>query len=123
MPGTVVATTITDGNFRTSVTNLITGSAKAWVYFNGSTAVIKSSYNVTSVVRNTTGSWYINIPAGVFSAGDYGAVVTCGRGSPARFAMTSDSTVARTATRLYLACAFYNGGAADVDDFSVALYR
>lgn len=123
MPGTVVATTITDGAmYSTSVTNLVTGSVKAWVYFNGVTPSVFSAYNITSITKVTTGKWYADVRAGVFSNGNYAVAVTCDRGSPSRFAMTDDTSVARTATRFYLACSQYNGGYIDVSQFSVACY-
>jgi hypothetical protein len=40
--------------------NGMTGIAKAWVKFNGSTATIGGSFNVSSVVRNSTGNYTIN---------------------------------------------------------------
>jgi hypothetical protein len=61
MAGTLVIDTLTDGSGNTtSATNAIRGSAKAWVNFNGSTAAIRASFNVSSVVRNSTGDYTIN---------------------------------------------------------------
>lgn len=41
--------------------NGMTGIAKAWVNFNGvTTATIRSSFNVSSVVRNSTGNYTVN---------------------------------------------------------------
>lgn len=58
---TVVATTLSDGTNSTSSTNCIQGSAKAWVYFNGvSSVTVGSSYNVSSVVRNSAGYYTVN---------------------------------------------------------------
>ena len=39
--------------------NGMTGIAKAWVNFVGSTAVINGSFNVSSVTRNSTGNYTI----------------------------------------------------------------
>ena len=62
MAGTIVADTIQDGaGNSTSMDNAIYGSAKAWVNFNGvTTATIRASYNVSSVVRNSTGNYTVN---------------------------------------------------------------
>ena len=61
MAGTFVSDTIQDGaGNSTSTTNCIKGSAKAWVNFTGSTAVINGSYNVSSVTRTSTGVYQVN---------------------------------------------------------------
>ena len=58
---TLVAQTISNGTVSTSSANVIQGSAKAWVNFNGiSGASIRSSYNVSSVTFNSTGLYTIN---------------------------------------------------------------
>lgn len=62
MAGTIVANTLnTDtvgGVFTTN--NAVTGIAKAWVNFTGSTAVINGSFNVSSVTRSSTGVYSIS---------------------------------------------------------------
>jgi hypothetical protein len=40
---------------------VIQGSAKAWVNFNGSTAAIRASYNVTSITKNGAGDYRVNL--------------------------------------------------------------
>ena len=45
-----------------------TASTKAWVSFNGSTAVIRASYNVSSVTKNTTGDYTINFTTAMSDA-------------------------------------------------------
>ena len=64
MAGTIVADTIQDGaGNSTSMDNAIYGSAKAWVNFNGTSGaspVIRASYNISSVVRNSTGYYTVN---------------------------------------------------------------
>jgi hypothetical protein len=57
---TLVAQTISNGTVSTSSANVIQGSAKAWVNFNGSSAAIRASYNVTSVTKNSTADYTIN---------------------------------------------------------------
>jgi hypothetical protein len=56
---TLVAQTISNGTVSTSSANVIQGSAKAWVNFNGSSAAIRSSYNISSVTRNGTGDYTV----------------------------------------------------------------
>jgi hypothetical protein len=57
---TLVAQTISNGTVSTSSANVIQGSAKAWVNFNGTNASIRGSYNVSSVTRNGTGDYTVN---------------------------------------------------------------
>jgi hypothetical protein len=58
---TLIAETLSNGTVSTSTANCIQGSAKAWVNFNGSSAAIRDSYNVTSVTKNSTGNYTINL--------------------------------------------------------------
>jgi hypothetical protein len=57
---TLVAQTISNGTVSTSSENVIQGSAKAWVNFDGSTGTTNASYNVSSVTRNGTGDYTVN---------------------------------------------------------------
>jgi hypothetical protein len=56
---TLVAQTISNGTVSTSSENVIQGSAKAWANFNGTTGAIRTSYNVSSVTRFSTGQFLI----------------------------------------------------------------
>ena len=50
-----------DGSESTDVTNVINGSAKAWVNFNGSgTVAIKESFNVSSITDVNVGRYTVN---------------------------------------------------------------
>jgi hypothetical protein len=61
MAGTLVVDTISNGTVSTSSENVIQGSAKAWVNFDGvTTATIRSSYNVSSVTRNAASQYTVN---------------------------------------------------------------
>jgi len=48
---------------------------KAWVNFNGSTAAIRSSYNVSSITRNGTGDYTINFATPMTDA-NYATLIT-----------------------------------------------
>lgn len=63
-----------DGTESTDVTNVINGSAKAWINFNGSTDAILSSFNVSSLTNVGTGRHTINF-TNAFSDTNY-CVVT-----------------------------------------------
>jgi hypothetical protein len=59
---TLVTQTISNGTVSTSSTNVIQGSAKAWVNFNGTTSppTIRGQMNISSVVKNGTGDYTLN---------------------------------------------------------------
>ena len=59
MAGTLTLSTLSDGTNSTNATDVIRGSARAWVNFNGFGA-IRASYNVSSVTQNGTGDYTIN---------------------------------------------------------------
>jgi hypothetical protein len=60
MAGTLTISTLSDGTNSTSSTNCIQGSAKAWARFSGASGTINGSYNISSVVRNSTGQYTVN---------------------------------------------------------------
>jgi len=69
MPGTLTISTLSDGTVSTSATNCISGSAKAWVNFNGvTTTTIRASYNVSSVTYNAAGDYTINFTVAMTDA-------------------------------------------------------
>ena len=59
MSGTLTLDTLSDKlNNSTSATNVIRGSARAWVHFTGSSVPsIQSSFNVSSITYNGTGDF------------------------------------------------------------------
>ena len=58
---TLTVQTISNGPVSTSSANVIQGSAKAWVNFNGQgTVAIRSSYNVSSITDNGVGDYTVN---------------------------------------------------------------
>ncbi len=60
-----------------SITPSSTTTAKAWVNYNGNTSTISSSYNVSSVTKNSAGNYTINFTTAMADA-NY-ATVACGR--------------------------------------------
>jgi hypothetical protein len=69
--GKVKTTTIADelDTESTAVTNVINGSAKAWVNFNGTgTVAIRESFNVTSVVDTAVGKYTVNLTNAITDA-------------------------------------------------------
>jgi len=74
---TLVAQTISNGTVSTSSANVIQGSAKAWVNFNGTTSpgTIRASYYVSSVTRNGSGDYTLNFTNALVDA-DYSVAGT-----------------------------------------------
>ena len=60
MAGQLTIDTLRAGSGVLATQNGMTGIAKAWVNFNGSTAAIRASFNVSSVTKNGTGDWSIS---------------------------------------------------------------
>lgn len=58
---TLNVTNISDGTDTTATANVVNGSAKAWVNFNGTgTVAIREQYNVSSITDNGTGDYTVN---------------------------------------------------------------
>ena len=131
---TVTVQTISNGVVSTSSENVIRGSARAWVNFNGTgTVAIRASYNVSSITDNGTGDYTVNFtnalpdanycavvptsPAiGVsLSAGAwYGGVATDGSGVPL--------TKTTTALRIRMGTQSGPGGSVDTNETNVVIF-
>lgn len=116
MAGTLTISTLSDGTNSTSATNCISGSAKAWVNFVGSTASIRAQYNVSSVTRNSTGNYTANFTNALtdanYSLAGSGVVSTAlcfisGTSSSVTFSTNGTSS----------------GGAVDSSTTSIAIFR
>jgi hypothetical protein len=73
MAGTITISTLSDGTNSTSATNPILGSARAWVNFAGLTAAINASYNVSSVTKDSTGTFTVAF-TNAFSDANYAPI-------------------------------------------------
>ena len=72
---TLNVTNISDGTNSTSTTNVVKGSAKAWVNFNGTgTVAIREQYNVSSLTDHGTGDYTVNYTTAM---ADANYVVNC----------------------------------------------
>lgn len=66
---TLNVTNISDGTNSTSTTNVVKGSAKAWVNFNGQgTVAIREAYNVGSITDNGNGDYTVNFTTALTDA-------------------------------------------------------
>ena len=107
---------ISDGTNSTSTTNVVKGSAKAWVNFNGTgTVAIREAYNVGSITDNGTGNYTANFTTAMpdanycVSATGINQTTLC----PNAFATTSVTVVLRNISGVNL----------DLDYNSVAIFR
>jgi hypothetical protein len=119
---TLVAQTISNGTVSTSSANVIQGSAKAWVRFVGSTAVISASYNVSSVTRNATGEYTVNFTNAFADANYAFAISVCNIAGAATVYAQAQSTPPTTTT-IRFATTNTSGTTGDVDRASVTIFR
>lgn len=122
MAGTLVIDTLTDGSGNsTSATNPIRGSAKAWVRFTGASATINASYNISSMTRNATGDYTINLTSGI--ADTNGVIAgTCGVYGTSYGAVTQTSFT--STTQFKIVTMNWSGNApTDYANVSVAVFR
>lgn len=69
MAGTILSQTIQNGvGASTSTSNIVRGTAKAWVQYNGFTQTVNASNNVSSVTYLSGGDYTINFTTAMPSA-------------------------------------------------------
>lgn len=109
---TITVQTISNGSVSTSSANVINGSAKAWVNFNGTgTVAIRASYNVSSITDNGTGDYTINLTNALADA-NYSALISAGNPSDTPN-IDRETTIAYTTTTCRIN--FVNSGVSNVD--------
>ena len=98
MAGTLTISTLSDGTYSTSASNLTRGACQAWANWDGANSPysIRASYNVSSVTRNASGDYTVNYTNAITDA-NYSALATC---------LMPDDGVANTAI------GYYTGGGA-----------
>lgn len=117
---TLVAQTISNGTVSTSSANVIQGSAKAWVNFNGTgTVAIRASYNVSSITDNGTGQYTVNF-TNAMSDVNYGSATSLG-GTPLDCVITT-ANFAVGSIQL-LSYRIPTGVAIDASQVSVSIFR
>jgi len=115
------------GTASTSSDNVIQGSAKAWVNFNGTTspATIRASYNVSSVTRWSEGSYQINFTT-AFEDANYATCISGGYwpGVEARLITNIDSDTAASTTSFRIRSVYYsNAVGTSSDRYAVSVFR
>ena len=113
MAGTIVSDTLQDGaGNSTATTNVIQGSAKAWVNFGyvASAITTRASYNVSSVIRNASGDYTVNFTNALTDA-NYSLVGSASYGSASasgRVVGAYPIAGAYSASNIRLASGYYN---------------
>lgn len=120
---TLVAQTISNGTVSTSSANVIQGSAKAWACFNGTAATVTQAYNVSSITRNSTGTYTVNFTNALASAtyavvGSSNLIGAGGNTSATRSANASQRTTTSVQVETWL-----NGSSTDSTMVDVAVFR
>jgi uncharacterized membrane-anchored protein len=124
---TLVAQTISNGTVSTSSENVIQGSAKAWVNFNGTgTVAIRASYNVSSITDRGTGKYTVNFTNAISDA-NYATVVGAAKidgTDDANLNITNGTTsLVQTTTQVYISTGVDTGTLGDSPAVSVAVFR
>lgn len=74
-------------------------ATKAWVNFIGATGVINSSYNVTSVIRTSSGNYNVTFTT-AFANAFYNCQVTPETSASLAFGLSSDAATLKTTTQI-----------------------
>jgi len=80
MAGTLVANTINTDTGLFSTNNAYLGISKAWAVYNGVTQTVVSSFNISSVTYNGTGSYTFTFTTAMPNA-NYSVSASCGSNS------------------------------------------
>ena len=86
--------------------------ARSWVNFNGSASTIRNSFNVSSLVRNSTANYTVNFTTNLPSA-NYATGSTCSQDLSTSGLMTFVKMIEQTASYVNIVAYGYNGSSAD----------
>ena len=97
-----------DGTESTDVTNVVNGTAKAWVNFNGTgTVAIRRGFNVSSITDNNVGNYTVNFTTAMPDINYSGSF--CGNG-------LVQIPVFYSTTTTYVQVLYYNTAGSGVDN-------
>lgn len=106
----------TSGSNSRTTAQLYSGSAKAWVSFDGTTSpgTIKGSFNVSSVTKNGSGDYTVNWSSSLSSSGCFLATGTAANASGVNYSTGINPLSAPTT--LAVRILQESSGGANVDD-------
>lgn len=118
------------GSASVPVDTVISGSAKAWVNFNGTgTVAIRAAFNVSSITDNGTGLYTVNFTTAMPDANYntiYGGMeddVSGSVGYRVGILTSSGAVVSKTASAVRIHCKSQAGGTVDGVDINVSIFR
>jgi hypothetical protein len=114
--GTLAIDTLNASTGVLATQNGMTGIAKAWVSYNASTQTIRSSFNCSSVTRNTASNYTFNA-ATAFADNNYAAVCTVG-GTTNNYGLAPWTSIAASTTQI----GFTHNGATDSTYMSLIIF-
>jgi len=97
--GTINVDTLTASTGVLATQNGMTGIAKAWANFNGTAGTITNAFNISSVTRNSTGSYTMAFTTNMPNA-NY--VITAGNGRAPWVTGNDDVSTANTVSAFVL---------------------
>lgn len=114
-----------DASKTVPVDTVVSGSAKAWVNFNGTgTVAIRAAFNVSSITDNGTGDYTVNMTTALQDA-NY--AVTGSSGGQASTSIGSiyqyDQATAKTTSLFRIAMVNSGGATVDTPQIAVAIFR
>jgi hypothetical protein len=116
MAGTLTISTLSDGTYSTSSTNLVRAPCVAWASFNGTAGTLTAGYNVSSITKNGTGDYTLNFTNALVDA-NYAAVAMGNNGQ-----VYNNMPSTRTTTQLRIV-AYYQAALNDVTFQTVIVVR
>lgn len=111
-PGTSGNVLTSNGTIWLSQAPTSSNGAKAWVRW-GSTGTIASSYNVSSVTKNSTGNWTVNFTSSLTDANYAPIGMTAGAGTYGSYGVYMQQTSAPTTASCSVTTLTNNGVAVD----------
>tara|TARA_R110001599_G_scaffold280492_1_gene481722 strand:- start:190 stop:576 length:387 start_codon:yes stop_codon:yes gene_type:complete len=117
----------TSGNNSSTPAGIASGTAKAWVNFNGSgTVAIRGSFNVASITDNGTGDYTVNFTTAMadtnYATVGVSSLNATGSGSGRSANCFNPRDLATSSVRLYIVDGT-NGNSTDVAVSNVAIFR
>lgn len=123
--GKVKTTTIADelDTESTAVTNVINGTAKAWVTYNGATNTINGSFNVDSVTDHAAGNFSLNFTSGALADGNYAYTSSNRNASAPNTVVGNHDAVVKTSSAFRIYALVGAGSPTDFQDICVVIHR
>lgn len=119
MAGALTISTLNNDTGVLATQNGMTGIAKAWVNYNGSTQTIRSSFNISSITYSSAGIYVLNFTTAMVNA-NYAVTGTSGNWGVANSWIQTNPATATT-TSITLA-SVTSGGASETTALQVAVF-